>query len=155
MIVGGKLHDLGSLNAPGAWHSERSDPVWRCDRCFMVLLIVDDPHKNYAETHGRVKREAIWNWFNSVAYTRLSPQGVIIISSTRWHRQDLVGKLINPEPDEEGALPGVKWTVHKFKAVGGKRDPLGRREGPPADVNSNHTGTFGPRFGRRSPPGAA
>lgn len=57
-------------------------------------LFVDDPVKGRAEAESAAYREAAWAWFNAVAYTRLEPGGSIIVMATRWHPDDLSGRLI-------------------------------------------------------------
>lgn len=57
------------------------------------ILLIDDPIKNREEAESEVIREKIWNWFTSTAYTRLEPKGVIVIIMTRWHEDDLVGRI--------------------------------------------------------------
>jgi predicted phage terminase large subunit-like protein len=61
------------------------------------LLIVDDPIKNRDEANSQTQRDKVWAWFGSTAMTRLSPNGVVIVIATRWHEDDLIGRLTNPE----------------------------------------------------------
>lgn len=56
--------------------------------------LIDDPIKDAAEAKSRTVRESVWEWFGSVFYTRKSPTAKICITMTRWHEDDLVGKLI-------------------------------------------------------------
>ena len=85
------------------------------------LLVVDDAIKNYAEAYSPVYREAIDQWYQTVAYTRLEPKASVIIIMTRWHTDDLVGRLLAREPD--------KWDVVNLPAIAEPDDPLGRQEG--------------------------
>jgi hypothetical protein len=59
------------------------------------LMIIDDPIKNIAEAMSMTKRDSLWEWFLSTAYTRLEPNGVVAIVMTRWHSDDLVGRIEN------------------------------------------------------------
>lgn len=59
------------------------------------ILLIDDPVKNREEAESEVYREKIWNWFTSTAYTRLEPGGVVIVIMTRWHLDDLVGRILS------------------------------------------------------------
>jgi hypothetical protein len=59
------------------------------------ILLIDDPIKNREEAESEVIRNKIWDWFTSTAFTRLSPKGVVIIIMTRWHMDDLVGRVLN------------------------------------------------------------
>lgn len=70
-------------------------------------LIIDDPLKNHEEAESPRHREKIWNWYASTALSRLMPGGVIVVVATRWHEDDLMGRLLN-----EGG-----WTHHHMKAI--------------------------------------
>lgn len=58
------------------------------------VLLIDDPVKNREEAESEVMRDKIWDWFTSTAFTRLSPGGVAVIIMTRWHMQDLAGRIL-------------------------------------------------------------
>ena len=58
------------------------------------LLLIDDPVKNREEANSKVMRDKAYDWFTSVAYTRLAPGGAVILVMTRWHDDDLAGRLI-------------------------------------------------------------
>ena len=58
------------------------------------VLLLDDPIKNREEAESEVYRNKIWEWFTSTAFTRLEPKGVVIIIMTRWHLDDLVGRIL-------------------------------------------------------------
>jgi predicted phage terminase large subunit-like protein len=89
-------------------------------------LIIDDPVKNAADANSPTYQDAAWQWFKSTAYTRLEPQGAIVIVQTRWHREDLAGKLIAEM--EQG---GEHWEVLKMPAIAEENDQLGRTPGDP------------------------
>ena len=66
------------------------------------VIVVDDPFKNWVEAHSETTRESVWNWYRSVVRTRLqTDDSAIIVVMTRWHEDDLVGRLLNP-PEGEG-----------------------------------------------------
>ena len=58
------------------------------------VFLIDDPIKNAEEADSEVYREKVWEWFKTVAWTRLEPQGVMIIILTRWHLDDLAGRIL-------------------------------------------------------------
>lgn len=58
------------------------------------VLLIDDPIKDDEEADSELRRERIWAWYSSVAYTRLSPGGRVIVIQTRWHEDDLTGRLL-------------------------------------------------------------
>jgi len=57
-------------------------------------IFIDDPVKGRAEADSPAYREAAWAWFNAVAFTRLEPGGSVVVMATRWHPDDLSGRLI-------------------------------------------------------------
>lgn len=97
------------------------------------IAIIDDPFKNYQDANSEVIRETAWNWYQTTFYTRLTPDGRIIVVQTRWHEDDLVGRLLKKEADEirEGTHMGEKWTVINFPAIAEANDRLGRVVGDP------------------------
>jgi predicted phage terminase large subunit-like protein len=58
------------------------------------LFIVDDPFKNREEAESESRRDLVDDWFKSAARTRLRPNGAIVIFHTRWHPDDLAGRLL-------------------------------------------------------------
>lgn len=74
------------------------------------LFIIDDPIKNIEEAQSKVMREKLWEWFTTTAYTRLEPGGSMIIIMTRWHYDDLVGKILANDEDKE-------WTLLSLPAI--------------------------------------
>jgi predicted phage terminase large subunit-like protein len=57
------------------------------------VLIIDDPIKNSQEAESETTRQSIMNWYETTAYTRLMPGGGVLIIQTRWHLDDLSGRL--------------------------------------------------------------
>ena len=90
------------------------------------LFIIDDPIKNSEEAHSEVKREKLWEWYQSTAYTRLEPGGAIILIQTRWHQDDLGGRLLS-----EMERGGEQWDVLNFPAIAEENDMLKRKVGEP------------------------
>lgn len=92
------------------------------------VALVDDPFKTYEEAHSETIREKIWNWYRSVLRTRLMPGGSIIIINTRWHEDDLCGRLLAGQ-DKDDLLP---WEVLSFPAIAEQDEPtIGRKIGEP------------------------
>lgn len=75
------------------------------------VALVDDPIKNREEAESEVYREKTWDWFTSTLFTRLHPGGVVVIITTRWHMDDIVGRV---QGNEELA-PRTK--VLHFRAI--------------------------------------
>ncbi len=73
------------------------------------LLIIDDPLKNREEAESPVIRQKIWDWFTSTALTRVEPGGSVIVCHTRWHDDDLIGRIRQEFPDWIGIqMPAVE-----------------------------------------------
>ena len=97
-------------------------------------LIIDDPHKDRAGAESPTSRENVWDWYQSVAITRLTPDSLVVIIMTRWHEDDLVGRLTNPEMTkrlEEQGFKNQVYEVINFPAIceAEEFDVLGRKEG--------------------------
>jgi predicted phage terminase large subunit-like protein len=88
------------------------------------LLIVDDLLKNSEEAASEVMREKMWEWWWTTAYTRLEPKAKVCVLGTRWHVDDLLGRLEKQHKD--GILD---WDIMKFMAQAEEGDPLGRQPG--------------------------
>lgn len=76
------------------------------------VLLIDDPVKDAAEAHSETVRQSIWDWFASTLYTRAMPGGGILLIMTRWHEDDLAGRLL-----ANMKKGGEKWDVFKFPAI--------------------------------------
>jgi len=88
------------------------------------LLIIDDPFKNQEEADSPIVRENVWDWYTSTAYTRLEDGGAIVLIATRWHHDDLIGRLL--EADKAG---GDHWEVLHLPAIADTDDSLARDPG--------------------------
>lgn len=91
-------------------------------------IIIDDAVKNDEEAASEVLREKMWSWYSSTAFTRLEPGGFVVALGTRWHEDDLLGRLerdsnVNPETQER---KGLEYEILKLAARAVKDDPLGR-----------------------------
>lgn len=58
------------------------------------LIIIDDPVGSVAEAESEASRAAVWEWYQGTIRDRLEPGGSMIITSTRWHEDDLTGHLL-------------------------------------------------------------
>lgn len=92
------------------------------------VLVIDDPVKNASEARSVVVRESTWDWYISTARTRLEPGGSVVVVMTRWHEDDLVGRLLA----EQGTIEeGGEWRRIRIPALAEADDPLGREPGDP------------------------
>lgn len=66
------------------------------------LIGIDDPIADYEAAQSETQREKLWEWYRQVLRTRLEPGGAIVLIQTRWHEDDLAGRLLQAERDEGG-----------------------------------------------------
>ena len=82
------------------------------------VLIIDDPIKNQKEADSTTFRDNLWEWYTSTFYTRLENRegmkGRILITLTRWHEDDLAGRLLDLAKADPKA---DQWTVLSFPAI--------------------------------------
>ena len=83
------------------------------------ILIIDDPIKDRAEADSPTIREKVWDWYTSTLYTRLAPGGGILLIQTRWHMDDLAGRLLEAARADEGD----QWRVVNFPAIAESDEP--------------------------------
>ena len=90
------------------------------------LLLIDDPIKGREEADSAAMRKNLLDWYRSTAYTRLMPNGSVILIQTRWHEDDLAGWILK-ETGHEG------WDVVEFPAILNERaaEMLDLKEGDP------------------------
>ncbi|WP_284944553.1 phage terminase large subunit [Acidisoma cladoniae] len=84
------------------------------------LAIIDDPVKSWAEADSPTSRQHAWDWYRSDLLPRLKPRGRVVMVMTRWHQDDLGGRILDNE---------TGWTVLNLPALATANDPLGRHEG--------------------------
>lgn len=77
-------------------------------------IIIDDPTKNREEANSATMRDKLWDWYTSTLYTRLEREGCILVTLTRWHEDDLAGRLLD-KMKHEGE--GEQWTIINLPAV--------------------------------------
>ena len=109
--VAGRGHRGGyfSVGVQGAITGRRAD-----------LVLIDDPVRGQAEADSALRRERLWDWYRSDLVTRLRPGGRVVLVMTRWHPDDLGGRLL--------AADGG-WRVVRLPALAEVSDPLGRAPG--------------------------
>jgi predicted phage terminase large subunit-like protein len=90
------------------------------------LILIDDPVKSRAEADSETVRERTWEWFRADLATRLTPGAKIVLVQTRWHEDDLGGRLL-----AEMDAGGRAWEVLKLPMEAELDDPLGRAPGEP------------------------
>jgi hypothetical protein len=120
-----KTHLRNDTQARGRWLTDQSGGYTATGvggaitgRGFKIGII-DDPFKNREEADSETIREKVWNWYTSTFYTRQEGVSAIIVICTRWHLDDLVGRLLVTQADAEaeGLTEYDKWEVIRFPAI--------------------------------------
>lgn len=94
------------------------------------FFIIDDPIKDRVEANSPTTRETVWEWFHDVVKTRLMDQdSCIILIMTRWHEDDLVGRLTSPDNPHYIEEEAANWHIINLPALAEEGDPLGREPG--------------------------
>lgn len=96
------------------------------------LIVIDDPIRSAADADSQTVRDALWEWYQGTLRTRLEPGGSIVLTATRWHDDDLTGRLLvaqetggeqwrhvhMPAIEENGdALWPERWPVDALKRI--------------------------------------
>lgn len=93
------------------------------------LGIVDDPHENWQQAQSQTMRDMVWDWWRGTFRTRVWDGGRIVLIMTRWHADDLAGRLLSEQREA--------WTVLRLPAIAEtqeERDEANRRLGFPAGL---------------------
>lgn len=86
------------------------------------LIVIDDPIKSREEADSATYRDRVWDWYTDDLYTRREPGASMILIMTRWHLDDLAGRILDSED-------GPNWEVIHIPALAMEDDPLGRQVG--------------------------
>jgi len=84
------------------------------------LAVIDDPVKSAEEAESLTIRNKVWDWYWFDLLTRLRPGGRVVLIMTRWHEDDLAGRLLAQE---------AGWKVLRIPAEAEENDPIGRAPG--------------------------
>jgi predicted phage terminase large subunit-like protein len=83
------------------------------------LIVVDDPFKGMAEADSPLMRDAAWEWWQTTVSTRARAGVQKLLCQTRWHDDDLAGRLLN-------TAAGKRWTILTLRSYAEEDDILGR-----------------------------
>lgn len=87
------------------------------------LMVIDDPVKDREQADSKIYRDRAWDWWTDTASTRLAPGAPVVLVLTRWHHDDMIGRLLAAED-------GHLWSVINIPAQADTDpDPLGRAPG--------------------------
>ncbi len=73
------------------------------------ILNIDDPVKGPEEANSQTRRNNLWDWYISVAETRLHNDSQKLLTMTRWNEDDMAGRILNMEKE--------LWEILKFPAI--------------------------------------
>lgn len=85
------------------------------------LGLIDDPVKGREDADSERSRERIWQWYVNDFLTRLKPDARQVVIQTRWHEDDLAGRIL--------ARDSKQWKVVSIPMEAMEDDPLGREYG--------------------------
>jgi len=86
--------------------------------------VIDDPVKDAKEANSKTFRDGVWEWYTTTFYTRLSPKSGILLCMTRWHEDDLAGRLLEAAKNDDGD----QWQVIDYPAIA-EKDEKHRKQG--------------------------
>lgn len=95
------------------------------------ILIIDDLIKDDKEAQSAAIRDQAWNWFTKVAMSRRMGRKLVIMTFTRWHNDDPIGRLTDPDNPHYNAAMASKIKIIRLPAIAEDDDPLGRAPGDP------------------------
>lgn len=100
------------------------------------IALIDDPLKDREEADSQRRRDLVWDWYRSTLFTRLMPNGAVVLIQTRWHEDDLAGRLLEAEPNQ--------WEVLDLPALNEQNEALWP-EWYPVEALERIKSTVGPR----------
>lgn len=94
-------------------------------------LICDDLIKDDKEAQSEAIRNQAWSWFTKVAMSRRMGRKLVILTFTRWHADDPIGRLTDPENPHFNRKLAERIKIINLPAIAEDDDPLGRAPGAP------------------------
>lgn len=94
------------------------------------LIVVDDLFKNDEEADSPAMREKVWKWFTGTIMNRfMTDEGCMILVMTRWHEDDVIGRITDPENPNYSEKVAEGWSIVNIPAEAEIGDVLGREPG--------------------------
>lgn len=91
------------------------------------LIVVDDYIRRSSDALSQSVRDSQWDWFQSTLAVRMEPNAVMVVLATRWHRDDLIGRITAKDEGEGEQL--MPYRRIKLPAIATENDELGRQPG--------------------------
>lgn len=88
------------------------------------LGIIDDPFKDRIEANSKTYRDRVWGWYQDVFCTRLHNDSKQLMLFTRWHEDDLAGRILDPKNPHYDAQEASEWTVIALPALKEELPPI-------------------------------
>jgi len=102
------------------------------------VMIFDDLYKDAQEANSPQIRQGAWDWYTKVARTRLHNDSQQLIVFTRWHPEDIIGKIMESEQVIEAKrwsdfdnIPSGAWVLVNFEAI---------KTGEPTEIDTRTEG---------------
>ena len=113
--------------AAGNWETEKGGEFFAAGMGAAIagrradLGLIDDPIKTRQEADSERVRQTHWDWYLNDFLTRLKPGARQILIQTRWHEDDLGGRILEREKKQ--------WRVVNIPMLARDNDQLGRKSG--------------------------
>jgi hypothetical protein len=104
--------------AAGRWETDRGGEYFAAGVGGAIagrradLVVIDDPVRSREDADSELIRDKTWDWYKSDLYTRLKPGGRIVLIQTRWHEDDLAGRLL-----ADMATGGDQWESYRSRPL--------------------------------------
>lgn len=95
------------------------------------ILVGDDLIKGADDARSQTIRDQVWDWFTKVFMTRRMGKKLVILTFTRWHSDDPIGRLTDPKNEHYNEELAKRIKIINFPAIAMDDDPLGREKGEP------------------------
>ncbi len=86
--------------------------------------IIDDPFKDRTEANSPTIRDKVWEWYQDVFLTRLHNDSKQLLLFTRWHEDDIAGRILDPNNKHYDKTEADEWTILAFSALKEATKPI-------------------------------
>lgn len=86
--------------------------------------VIDDPIKDRKQANSKTYRNSLWDWYIDVFKTRLHNDSCQLLLFTRWHEDDMAGRLFDPKNPHYNEQEAKEWTVIAIPALKEEKKPI-------------------------------